>query len=170
MRNAGLEVQPLSPIEISAPIATQTSPIATQTRKGAENPVRDHENKTPEWIRALAIVIKHWRLSATFAVVVIVTTAAVTYSMKDVYEPWARIEVDPPGESFSLDGGITGGDAEYLETQAKNLKGDRLAVAVIRKLRLDQNPDIVPDAKIRVEEHFQPSPGADVLKLTPAEN
>src|ERR1019366_3250475 len=62
------------------------------------------------------------------------------------------------------------GDAEYLETQAKNLKGDRLAVAVIRKLRLDQNPEMVPDAKARAENHFRPGPGADVLQLTPAES
>jgi polysaccharide biosynthesis transport protein len=169
MRNAGLEVQPLSPIEISSPIATQTSPITTQSRKGAENAVRDRENKTPEWIKAVAIVIKHWRLSATFAAVVIITTAAVTFSMKNVYEPWARIEVDPPGESFSLDGGTTGSDAEYLETQSKNLKSDRLAVAVIRQLRLDQNPDIVEDPKVRAADHFEPSPRADVLQLSPAE-
>jgi len=129
-----------------------------------------HEDTIPEWLKAVAILTKHWRSSATFAAVVIITTAAVTFSMKAVYEPSARIEVDPPGESFSLDGGITGGDAEYLETQAKNLKGDRLAVAVIRKLRLDQNPDMVPDAKVRAEDHFQPSPRADVLQLTPAEN
>src|SRR5690242_2980939 len=97
------------------------------------------QEKTPEWIQAVAIVIKHWRLSAAFAAVVIVTVGLVTFSMKPVYEPSAQIEVDPPGESFSLNGSSGATDAEYLETQAQNLKSSKLALAVIRKLRLDQN-------------------------------
>ena len=39
------------------------------------------------------------------------------------------MEVDPRGESFSLDGGAPISDTEYLETQAQNLKSDRLAVS-----------------------------------------
>jgi len=107
------------------------------------------QEKTPEWIQAVAIVIKHWRLSAAFAAVVIVTVALVTFSMKPVYEPSAQIEVDPPGESFSLNGSSSATDAEYLETQAQNMKSSKLALAVIRKLRLDQNPELVPDPQIR---------------------
>jgi polysaccharide biosynthesis transport protein len=163
MRSAGVELQPGSPPSISSRIA-----VETQERIGS--PAGAAQDKTPEWMQALAILIKHWRLSATFAAVVIVTAGAVSFSMKAVYEPSARIEVDPPGESFSIEGGAAASDAEYLETQAQNLKGDRLAVAVIRKLRLDQNPEMVPDAKVRAENHFRPGPGADVLQLTPAES
>lgn len=158
MRSAAMELRPSSPPSISS--------VETQERIG----VTAAQEQTPEWAQAIAILIKHWHLSAIFAAAVLVTTLVVTFSMKAVYEPKAQIEVDPPGENFSLEGGAVTGDAEYLETQAQNLKGDRLAVAVIRKLRLDQNPDLVPDAKVRAENHFQPGPGADVLQLTPAEN
>jgi capsular exopolysaccharide synthesis family protein len=157
MRNTGVQLPP-----------SVRPGVAFVEHPKLEEPVAVPE-KGREWAQAIAILIKHWRLSAMFAVLVLVTTVVVTFSMKPVYEPAARIEVDPPGESFSLDGGSGAGDAEYLETQAQNLKGDRLAIAVIRKLGLDQNPDIVPDAQARAENRFEPSPKADVLQLTPAE-
>ena len=163
MRSAGVELQPPSPPSVSSRIA-----VETQERTGS--PAGAAQDRAPEWVQALSILIRHWRLSASFAAVVIVTAAVVTFSMKPVYEPSARIEVDPPGESFSMEGRGIAGDAEYLETQSQNLKGDRLAVAVIRKLRLDQNPDIVPDAKVRAKNQFRPGPGADVLQLTEAES
>ena len=47
------------------------------------------------------------------------------------------------GEIFSLEGGGCDSDAEYLETQAQVLQTDSLAVDVIRKLRLDQNPELM---------------------------
>ena len=99
-------------------------------------PKRDEKNN--EWIWALQVVRKHWRLSALFAAVVIITVVTITLSMKPVYEPVARIEVDPPGEVFSLDGNSNANDSEYLETQAQNLKSDKLAVDVIRRLHLNQ--------------------------------
>ncbi len=34
-------------------------------------------------------------------------------------------------------------DAEYLETQAQVLQSDGVAIDVIRKLHLDQNPELV---------------------------
>ena len=100
------------------------------------------------------------------------TVIIVTFSMRSVYEPSARLEVDPPGETFSLDGGNGGGnDDAYVETQAQNLKSDKLAVAVIRKLHLDQNPNLVPDAEERAQSQPVTNPESDgVLQLTPAEN
>jgi capsular exopolysaccharide synthesis family protein len=129
---------------------------------------RTAEKPEPEWLHALNIVRKHWRLSALFVGVVMLTVVLITFSLAPVYEPVARIEVDPPGETFSLEGGNAATDAEYLETQAQNLKSDRLAVDVIRRLHLDQNPAIVPpnhDLKI-------PDPPANAIAgmLTPQEN
>jgi succinoglycan biosynthesis transport protein ExoP len=128
--------------------------------------------KTPEWILALNVLKKHWRLSALFAALVMVTVIIVTFSMRALYEPSARIEVDPPGETFSLDGGNgPGNDDAYVETQAQNLKSDKLAVAVIRQLNLDQNIDLVPDAEERAQSRRVANPQSDdVLQLTPAEN
>ena len=57
---------------------------------------------------SLSIVRKHWRISALFAAVLMVTVIVVVFSMKPIYEPVARIEVDPPGEQFSLEGGSVG--------------------------------------------------------------
>lgn len=110
-------------------VVLRPRPLPTQEKKGAE------------WLRALYIVRKHWRLSALFAVVLMLTVIIVTFSTKPIYEPVARIEVDPPGEQFSLEGGVSGSDSEYLETQAQNLKSDKLAMDVIHRLHLDENPD-----------------------------
>jgi polysaccharide biosynthesis transport protein len=135
---------------------------------------RHHEETTiatPEWMMAFSILRKHWRLSAMFAALVMVTVVVVTLAMKPVYEPSARIEVDPPGETFSLEGANSGtSDAEYLETQSQNLKNDKLAIAVIRKLHLDQNPELVPEEKTRARNRFKGNPAGDVIQLTPAEN
>src|SRR2546422_249017 len=81
---------------------------------------RNAENDTVDWLHLLSIIRKQWRWSALFAVVVMGTVTVVTLRMKSVYEPIATIEIDPPGEIFSLQGGSSGSDAEYLETQAKN--------------------------------------------------
>ena len=135
--------------------------------RGASNRV-----KVPEWALALDVLRKHWRLSALFAGLVMLTVTVVTFRMRAVYEPSARIEVDPPGETFSLEGGNgVGSDTSYVETQAQNLKSDKLAVAVIRQLHLDQNPDLVLDAKERAQnQRVANSESENVLQLTPAEN
>src|SRR5579863_8118190 len=101
------------------------------------------DKKDPEWLRGLRILRKHWRLSALFAGILMGTVVIVTFSLRPVYEPVARIEVDPPGETFSLDGGNPGNDAAYLETQAQNLKSDTLALDVIHRLHLDSDPAVV---------------------------
>jgi succinoglycan biosynthesis transport protein ExoP len=126
------------------------------------------DNQSSEWLRALGILQKHWKLSLLFASVVMVTTILVTVLTKPIYEATARVEVDPSGEKFSLENGGSGSsDAEYLETQAQVLQGDSLAIAVVRKLRLDQNPLLMDDPKA-------PSTGvthtSDVVQLTPQES
>jgi polysaccharide biosynthesis transport protein len=126
-------------------------------------PAQAPEKKGAEWLRGLYVISKYWRLSAVFASVLMVTVVVVTYSMKPTYEPLARIEVDPPGEQFSLEGGAVGSDSEYLETQAQNLKSDKLAMDVIHRLHLDQNPAMINpnDSKPQAEAlaAYQLSPG-----------
>jgi len=114
-----------------------------------------------EWMRALYVLRKNWRLSALFAAVLTLTVVAVVFSLKAVYEPVARIEVDPSGEVFSLESRASGSDAEYLETQAQNLKSDKLAMDVIRRLHLDQNSSVISDNKAAKPEQalYQLSPG-----------
>ena len=104
-----------------------------------------------DWEQAVATLRKNWRIGIIFALGVLLSAVLVSFQMKDVYEPVARVEIDPPGsgilnshERESLDPS----GAEYLETQTQILKSDALAMKVIRKLRLDQSRAIVGDAAI----------------------
>ena len=62
-------------------------------------------------------------------------------------KPRRALRLIPSGEVFSLDGNSGSNDAEYLETQAQVLQSDGVAIDVIRKLHLDQNPDLVGKTK-----------------------
>jgi polysaccharide biosynthesis transport protein len=98
-----------------------------------------------EWLRALRALRRHWRWSLAIAVALPLTVAiTVLLLINPVYEPTARIEAVPPGnELFSLDPAVRFDSTFYQETQAKSLQTDELAIAVIRKLHLDQNPEFV---------------------------
>jgi polysaccharide biosynthesis transport protein len=125
-------------------------------------PPRERES---EWIHALSILRKRWRLVAGFAAVVVAVVALIVFSIKPEYEPSARLEIDPPGtEAFSMQAaGASPGETQYLETEAQNLQSDDLAIAVIRKLRLDNEPGFA--GKVTAD-----NPDANSSLLTPAEN
>jgi succinoglycan biosynthesis transport protein ExoP len=129
-----------------------------------------------DWQWISQVMRRHWQWSAAFALLVIAGVTAAVFVMKPVYQPVARIEVDPPGtEMFSLPGAGSSSDpTDYLETQAKILQSDELAIQVIRKLRLDQNKQFTSSS-------IAPGPKADAAKansnnqqmlpgLTPAED
>jgi len=67
-----------------------------------------------------------------------------------VYEPVARLEIDSaPADPLSREHeAFSPTDAEYLETQAKTLESDQLAIAVIRNLHLDQNVNFLQPNKV----------------------
>ncbi len=121
-----------------------------------------------EWLRGISVVRKHWRWSLAFALIVTVATAITVFRMTPVYEPLARIQVDPPGtETFSLQGTDTRTDpTEYLQTQTKALQGDGLALQVVRKYRLDQRPGFLPPTSNPGDQHLTPDPGASVAAQT----
>ena len=128
-------------------------------------PTHSSDTSRVEWMRALNILRKHWRISALFAAVLTITVVVVVFSLDPVYEPVARIEVDPPGETFSLESRSSGSDAEYLETQAQNLKSDKLAIDVIRRLHLDQNASILASGNKASNKAGEQS----IYQLSPAE-
>jgi len=103
------------------------------------------ESTESDWERVLWILQKHWLLSLGFALAVLIATIVYTFLLKPFYAPIARIEVDPPGWAVApihdTGNNTESSDPDYLETQAQILKSDDLALAVIRKLRLDRNPD-----------------------------
>ena len=134
-----------------------------------DRPRRAHTDRA-EWLQAVDIVIKHWRLSVMFAAALVSTVTLYTLMMKPTFEPQARVEVDPPGaEVFSLEGNKnSGAAADYMETQAQNLQNDELALEVIRQLHLEQSPYFGGDSKA-----IKGSQGVATdfaVPLTPAEN
>jgi succinoglycan biosynthesis transport protein ExoP len=146
--------------ETLAPIRQDTPPVRRDAPAPAillgAKPPQSQEKRGAEWLRVLYIVRKHWRISVLFAAVLMVTVFVVVFNMNPTYEPVARIEVDPPGEQFSLEGGASGSDAEYLETQAQNLKSDTLAMDVIHRLHLDQSPGMVAGSNTESKAGDQP--------------
>jgi len=139
----------------------------TQLATGA--PALD-DNKAFDWARTMGILQKHWRLSALFAGIVMLTVIGINVFTRPVYEATARVEIDPSGEKFSLENSGAGAiDAEYLETQSQVMQGDSLAIAVIRKLRLDQNPALMGkiDADTLNTANLKSS---DAQQLTPDES
>ncbi len=100
-------------------------------------------SKESEWTRALDILRQQWKWAAGFSLTVVACVTAAVFLMKPVYQPTARIEVDPPGaEVFSLQNPDSRSDATgYSETQVKTIQSDQLALAVIRELGLDHNPE-----------------------------
>jgi polysaccharide biosynthesis transport protein len=103
------------------------------------------ETNSQGWIRLLSILQKHQRLSVLFGVCLFMGVVIATLLTRPVYEPAVTLEIDPPGtQAFALERGQeSSDDAEYLETQAKTLQSDELALAVIGKLGLDHNPEFV---------------------------
>jgi succinoglycan biosynthesis transport protein ExoP len=128
--------------------------------------VASHRHTLSDWQRALAIISKQWRWSALFAVSVVVVVTGATLAMKPVYEPEGRVQIDPPGaEVFSLDAAGTGLiDSEYITTEAQKLQTDDLALATIRALHLDTNPEIT--GKVPTQQAI--AHGSD--QLAPREN
>src|ERR1700687_5061471 len=120
------------------------------------------ESRSFDWRRALDILGKHWRLSAIFGIAVFLTVVGVTYFTRPVYEATARMEIDPSGETFSLDGSAGATSAEYMETQAQVLQSGGVAVDVIRKLHLDQNPELVSSTANSEENSTAAAPDASV--------
>jgi capsular exopolysaccharide synthesis family protein len=117
-----------------------------------------------DWIKALA-VRKRWRLALSFAAFLVAAAALIVFLIKPEYQPSGRLEIDPPGgEMFTMqENAHPLSEMQYLETQAQGLQTDDLAVAVIRKMGLDRNPDF--NAKSPTE-----AVSTDPLQLTPAES
>jgi capsular exopolysaccharide synthesis family protein len=118
-----------------------------------------------DWLKALTVIQKRWRLAAFFAALVLGIAASIAFLIKPEYQPFGRLEINPPGsETFTMQAsGRSLNESQYLETQAQNLETDDLAIAVIRKLRLDNSPDF--NAKVSAT-----PPTADPLRVTAAEN
>lgn len=133
-------------------------------------PMRPANRQSPreatDVFRFLRVLQQQWRVVAGCTVAVFAIVVIATLWMKPIYEPVARLEVDPPGdEAFALDAPhIAANDTEYVQTQVENLQSDELGVAVIRRLHLARDPS--PQAS---SSGFD-SPAPDLTRLTPGED
>ena len=109
------------------------------------------------------VLQRQWRVIVVCTVVAAAAALFATLLMRPIYEPEARLDVDPPGyEQFSLEPRAVSSDTGYLETQVQNLHSDGLALGVIRRLRL------APDS-VEGEKSKQIS-APDGQRLTPGES
>ena len=98
------------------------------------------------WEQALRVLRKNSRLALLVAGMLTAGVVAAALSMKDVYQPVARLEIVP------LNSGLKAlqeteesqtADQDYLETQSQILRSDALAMSVIRDLHLDRDREFV---------------------------
>jgi len=98
------------------------------------------------WEQVARVLRKNWRLGGTCALATFAIFLAYAMWLKDSYQPFARLEIDPPG-SGALSQRETESsmenNQEYLETQAQILQSDELATRVVRAMRLDRETEIV---------------------------
>jgi len=99
------------------------------------------------WEQGVRIIRKNRVSAIAFAALVTLLVAGYAFSLKDLYTPIARIEVDPPSAGIkTLEIEWNNGnqsDADYLETHSQMLNADSLALSVVRDLHLDRNPKFV---------------------------
>ncbi|HKC00262.1 MAG TPA: Wzz/FepE/Etk N-terminal domain-containing protein, partial [Terriglobales bacterium] len=122
---------------------------------------------------------RRWRTAARFAAIIMAVTALVTLFTTPLYAPDVRIEIGPPGsEAFSIiHDDLAASDNDYVETQVLNLLSESLAIATIRELHLDQNPEFIAPRHVSLlgwltprRRHETASQNPDELQLTPQES
>jgi polysaccharide biosynthesis transport protein len=106
----------------------------------------DQVPREPHLLDYLIILRKHQWLIITFALTVVTVVTIASFKMKPVYEASARVEIDKESQNMSPfpDSNSYGEfeDSEnYLETQAKILQSETLALMTIKSLDLSRYPE-----------------------------
>src|SRR5882762_3897178 len=103
-----------------------------------------HEDES-DLLAVVRVFRRRWRTAARFAAIIMAVTVLVTLLATPLYAPDVRIEIGPPGsEAFSIiHDDLAASDNDYVETQVLNLLSESLAIATIRDLRLDQQPEFI---------------------------
>jgi capsular exopolysaccharide synthesis family protein len=103
--------------------------------------------REPHLLDYLIILRKHQWLLLTFLVTVVTVVTIASFKMKPVYEAAARVEVDKESQGMLPFQPGAGYDDEYvdlqqyLETQAKILQSETLALQTIKSLDLGRYPE-----------------------------
>ncbi len=94
----------------------------------------------------LYILLRHWKAALLFAITFSAGLLLLVRHIRDTYSPVAYVEVNAP-EPLALGAHDTPFAPEtrpdYMETQIEVLKSSKLAILVIRDLKLDENPEFV---------------------------
>jgi succinoglycan biosynthesis transport protein ExoP len=95
------------------------------------------------WREAARILRKHWLVSLAFAIGLEALLFLIVLLLSTTYESKTVIEIEPPSSpatTVSDQSVQSGTQQDYIDTQLEILKGDYLALVVIRDLHLEQNP------------------------------
>jgi succinoglycan biosynthesis transport protein ExoP len=123
---------------------------------------------TFNWEQAVRVLRKNRRFALIIAAGLTLLIAIVAFAIRDVYQPTARVEIDPSGTGIQTLHEIESSSEletpDYLETQSQVLQSDGLAISVIRKLHLDHNLELVGKRDIS---RFGAAPDAQAAALGP---
>ena len=97
------------------------------------------------WEQAKRVVTSRRHLILGVGFMLMAATFAIAFSLKNTYQPVARVEIDPLEagiktlQEIEAANGVS--DQDYLETQVQILQSEALATRVIRALHLDRNAE-----------------------------
>jgi succinoglycan biosynthesis transport protein ExoP len=104
------------------------------------------------WEQVIRVLRKHRWLLIAIAGGLTLATLIVALALRNVYQPVARLQIDPVGAGIKtlqeIENPRSQEDVDYLDTQVQVLQSDGLAMRVIRILRLDENPEFVSKAEV----------------------
>ncbi|HLV94137.1 MAG TPA: polysaccharide biosynthesis tyrosine autokinase [Candidatus Acidoferrales bacterium] len=107
----------------------------------------DHVPRDPHLLDYIIILRKHQWLIVTFLLTVVTVVTIASFKMKPVYEAAGRIEIDKESQTqMQLPNEMNDWDEymdteDYIETQAKILQSETLALQTIRTLDLGRYPE-----------------------------
>src|SRR6202021_2416559 len=106
----------------------------------------DQVPREPHLLDYLIILRKHQWLIVTFLLTVVTVVTIATFKMMPVYEAAARVEVDKESQSMLPFQQVGSYDEfmdmeNYIETQAKILQSETLALQTIKSLDLGRYPE-----------------------------
>src|SRR5271157_763675 len=86
------------------------------------------------WEQAVRVLRKNRRLALFSAAAMILTVVAVAFLLRDIYQPTARLEIDPPSSGIKtlheIEYSSEIDNQDYLETQAQILQSEALGMRV----------------------------------------
>jgi polysaccharide biosynthesis transport protein len=128
------------------------------------------------WEQVMRVLRKHRWFLLAIAGGLTLATVIIALSMRNVYQPVARLQIDPVGAGIKtlqeIENPRSQEDLDYLDTQVQVLQSDGLAMRVIRILRLDRSPEFVSKAEVadarkssELESHHEPQPENELAFL-----